>query len=166
MISHLDIVTYMQQTVAASVDIETANFFRADLTEIQGNMRTGIASPCLALESHQTNYEGSKPNNSIGNKTFAFMVLKNPVQGNFVEQNQFLDDCEIIGNKILARMRYHSTQPTSILYKNFDLALCSNHKVGPIFLGWYGYRFEIGLKPEKIDLKVNPTDFTDIDSAC
>jgi hypothetical protein len=156
----------MQQCVTASADIETGNFFRLDITEIQGAMRTGIASPCLALESHQGNFENSKLNNSIESKTFAFMVIKKAIQGNFNEQNQFLDDCEVIGKKILARMRYHSTDINSILYNTFDLSLCNYHKVGPVFLSWYGYRFEVTLKPKKIDLKVNPGDFSDITTAC
>lgn len=166
MISHATIVNYIKESVEASADIDASNFFRVDLTEIQGAMRTGISSPCLLLESHEGNFENSKPNNSIESKTFAFSILKNPTQGNFDEQNQFLDDCEIIGKKFLARMRYHSTDNSSVLYNMFDLSLCNYHKVGPIFLSWYGYRFEVTLKPKKVDLKVNSEDFSDIQSAC
>lgn len=166
MISHKHIFDYIAKSVDASTDIATEDFFRVDLTEIQGAMRTGIASPCLLLESHEGNFENSKTNNSVETKTFAFLILKNPTQGNFNEQNQYLDDAEIIGKKFLARMRYHSTQPDHILYNMFDLSLCNYHKVGPLFLGWYGYRFQVTLKPKKISLKVDPADFTDIESAC
>jgi hypothetical protein len=164
--SHIDVVNYFKEAVAQSIHIEDSNFFRMDITEIQGQMRKGINSPCLALESHEGNFENSKPNNSIDVKTFAFLILGKPQHNNFDDQNQVLDQTELIGKKFLARMRYNSTQPAHKLYGVFDLSLCNYHKVGPIYLGWYGYRFEVTLKPKKIDLKVNPEDWQDIDSAC
>lgn len=167
MISHQDILNYMQSSVAAFQGIADSDFYRLDLTELQSSIRTGINSPCVLLESHEGNFENSKANNSIDNKSFAFLVLKLPESGNFDEQNQYLDDCEIIGKKFLARMRYHSTQKDHLLYGCFDISLCSYHKVGPIFTGgWYGYRFEVALKPKKTDLKVSPGDWSDIDTAC
>lgn len=166
MISHQDILDYMQAAVAASADIATDNFFRMDITEIQGQMRQGITGKAVVLESHEISYEGSSPSNSLVTKSFAFSVIAPTTTGNYDQQNTALDECEVIGTKFLQRMRYHSNDATSVLYKLFDVSNVRAHKVGPVFLNWYGYRFEIDLKPQKIDLKVKPADWSDIDDVC
>jgi len=64
-------------------------------------------------------------------------------------------------------MRYDSTQSGNILYRLFDIAQVSLHKIGPVYTdGLYGYRFEIALKPDKANFKVNPADWEDIESVC
>ena len=166
-LSHIELVNYCKNLVAQSIHIEAENFFRMDITEIQGAMRTAIGYPCFALESHDGDFEGSTASNSIENKRFAFTIFKNPTFGDFDEQNLFLDDCEIIGKKFLARMRYDARQKTSPLFNAFTVKDVYYQKVGPIYTDHlYGYRFQIELKPTKVDLKTLPADWNDITTIC
>lgn len=166
-ITHAALINYIRNLVDQSVDIDVANFFRMDISEVQGAMRTGVSYPAFAYESHEGNFEGSKSNNTVDNKTFAFTILKKPQLGNFDQQNEYLDDCEIIGKKFLARMRYDSAIVGNVIHNLFEAHTVNYHKVGPLYIDQcYGYRFEIALKPDKSSLKVNAADWNDLDMVC
>lgn len=121
----------------------------------------------MAMESHEGNFEGSSSHNSIESKSFAFSIMSKTQAGDYDGQNSVLDQAEIIGKQVLARIRLDATDPTHILYKLFDIARVSFHKIGPIYVDQlYGYRFEIPLKPNKVLAKVSPDDWTDIDEVC
>lgn len=166
-LTHIALVNYIKNLVDQHATMPENAFYRMDVNEIQGNMRTGINYPCLAMESHEANFDGSTANNSLENKTFAFSILKKPEYGNFDEQNQFLDDCEILGKQFLARMRYDAATEGNLMFNLFDAALVTYHKVGPLYTdALYGYRFEIPLKPEKTSLKVNAAHWDDLDLVC
>lgn len=167
MLTHKALVDYLKYLVDQSVDIDVKNFFRLNIAEIQGSFRSGVSFPCFAMESHEGNFEGSQSSNSVDNKTFAFTIYKKPQYNNFDQENQYLDDCEIIGKKFLARLRYDSFNPENLLHNLFDANLVSYHKVGPVFTEQlYGYRFEVSLKPDKSSLKVIAADWKDLDVVC
>ena len=166
-ISHQTIIGYLQNLVDQHTDIRIEDFYRMDISEILGAMKTSIQYPCFALESHEGNFDSSSAMNSLENKIFAFSILKKPEYGNFEDQNTALDDCELIGKQFLARMRYDSAQETSLLHKLFSLGNVNYHKVGPLYTDHlYGYRFEISLLPDKTSMKVTPENWTDIDEVC
>ena len=166
-VTHNTIVNYFSNLVAQSTLIDSRNFFRFDISEIEGAMRTNITYPCFALESHEGNFSGSSHNNSLDNKVLAFSILGRPKQGDFTEQNNVLDQAETIGKKFISRLRLDSTDASNPMYKQIEVQNISYHKVGPIYIDMlYGYRFEITLKSNKLDLKVLPEDWEDINSVC
>lgn len=164
--SHNQLVNYMSNL--ATQNIATKDFFRFNIAEIQGALKSGITFPCLAMESHEGNFEGSTPNNSIEQKIFAFSILDKPTSpNNFDSENEVLDNCELIGKQFLARMRYDARNPASILYNAFDVVNVNYHKVGPLYMDkLFGYRFEVALKPATINLKPDHNHWSDITDSC
>ncbi len=163
-ITHNDLVSYLETLCIQYKD--TLDFYRMDITEIQGKMRSGIEYPCMAMESHEIDFSGSKPFNSIINKTFAFSILHHPEKKNYDQQNDYLDRCEKIGLDIISRIRYDEKKANHFLNKTLEYDSIRAGKVGPIYSDHlYGYRFEITLKL-KSNLKIDPNHWKDIDTVC
>lgn len=163
-ITHQDIVNYMRSLADNHLDIK--DFFRMDVTEIQGAFRAGIDFPCLALESLEGDFSGSSTGNSIDNQSFAFTMLTAPVIGDFKEQNIMLDQSQIIGKELIARMRHDARVKGHLLHKAFYVSGVNYHKVGPLFLEHlYGYRFVVELR-YKTELIVDVGVWKDLDSVC
>lgn len=161
---HNDIVEYMQGLVENYADLE--GFYRMDIAEIMGRLRKGIQLPALALESMEGDLSLSKAHNTHGKNLFAFSILKKPTSGNYEEQNDFINDCLLMGMQILARMRRDSKIPNHFLHDNFDVSGVSYGKVGPLYADHlFGYRFEVSLK-NKINLKVDISKWGDITEDC
>ncbi|EKF56248.1 hypothetical protein I215_01958 [Galbibacter marinus] len=164
-ITHKQIVDYMKGL--HDNNTSTKSFYRFNISEIQGSIRSNIDYPCIALESPEGDFSGSRSNNSLDNKLFAFSILDKPVQGDYSDEDIKLDNCERIGKKFLSRMRYDSRIQNSLVFNLFHLSDTQYHKVGPIFTDrLYGYRFEIKLSNSKIDMLIDPEDWTDLDSRC
>ena len=82
------------------------------------------------------------------------------------EQNEMLDQCERLGLKIIARMRYDARQPGHLLHNRFKVSSVKWMKVGPLFTEeLYGYRFTVEIEGGE-SLKVQADDWADIDTVC
>lgn len=164
--THKTLIDYFESLNTLLVDFGENSFFRMDLSEITGAFRSGITFPAMAVESPDGDLEDTSNNNSVLGKDFAFTVYKKPTSGNYEEQNQFLDDCETIGLKIIARMRYDAMDNDHFLYNRFDPSTVNYIKVGPIFNeNLFGYRFTGKIKGSK-SLQINPEDWSDLNSPC
>lgn len=164
-ITHKQIVDYMQDL--HEKNISTKSFYRFNLAEIQGSIRSKIIYPCIALESPEGDFQGTTANNSLDNKLFAFSILDKPSQGDYTDEDLKLDNCERIGKQYLARMRHDARIKESLVFNIFNLSDTQYHKVGPIFTDrLFGYRFEIKLSNSKINMQINPNDWTDLDNPC
>ena len=163
-ISHTTIIAYFKDLQTKLNGLE--DFFRMDLSEIQGAFRSSANFPCLVLESHEIDLGDSNFNQSVANRTFAFTVYFNPESGNFNEQNEMLDLSEMMGLKIIARMRHDTRLPESVIYNHFKVNSVKAHKVGPLFNEHlYGYRFS-GEFVAASSVAVSADDWNDIDSVC
>lgn len=164
--THAVIIDYFRQLNAALVDFGQASFFRMDLTEIEGGFRTNISFPAMAVESPDLDGQDSAPTNSVIGRAFFFTIYMNPKRKDYDAQDTAIDLCERIGWKIIARMRKDSFDPTHFLYNKFKVSSVSAIRVGPVFTEHlYGYRFG-GIISGEESLKVDPADWTDIDSIC
>lgn len=164
-LTHKVITDYMQDL--ENKNTSTKSFFRFNIMEIQGAIRGNIIYPAMAMESPEGNFSDSSVNNSLDKKIFAFSILDKPEKGNFDDENDKLDQCEIIGKQFLSRMRYDSFLPSSPIYNCFNLSDVEYHKVGPIYTDrLFGYRFEIHLDDKKTNMQINPSEWTDLDSPC
>ncbi len=163
--THKQISDYMKQLSVLNDNINS--FFRFNISDIQGGIRAKINFPAMALESPEGNFVGSNTNNSLDSKLFAFTIFDKPSRGNFDQEDDMLDDCELIGKQILARMRYDSLVPASVIYRLFKLEKVQYHKVGPVFTDHlFGYRFEVELSDAKVNMQINPADWSDLDDPC
>ena len=164
--NHDHIVDYFESLNSKLADFPEKSFFRMDLTEIQGAFRSGINFPAMSVESPQLDMSKSNVSNSVLGHDFAFTIWKKPKTGDFGGQNTDLGDCERIGLKILARMRYDARVPDHLIYNSFEARSVSAIKVGPLFTeNLYGYRF-IGTFSNNKPLIINPADWNDLDSPC
>lgn len=164
--SHKEIIDYLENINTQLVDFGENSFFRMDLQEITGSFRTGITFPCMLVESPDGDLDDSNINSSAIGKNFAFLVLKNPTSNNYEQQNQYLDDCEKIGLKIIARMRYDARVEGNILFNKFQANTVNFIKVGPLFTEQlHGYRF-VGKILGDQNLKIVPEDWADLSSDC
>lgn len=164
--THKEIIDYLEQLNLNLKDFAENSFFRMDLTEIEGAIRTGITYPCMAVESPDIDFSGSTVNSSVIGKIFAFTVFMNPEIDNEEEKDLMIDLCERSGLKILARMRHDARIPGHPLYNKFLMENCDGIKVGPAFTELlHGYRFT-GIIKGNESLKVDAADWEDIDLTC
>lgn len=164
--THKLIIDYLEQLNLNLKDFAENSFFRLDLREIEGAIRTGITMPCMAVESPEIDPSASTVNSSTIGRWFAFTVYMNPEVDNQQEQNEMLDLCERIGLKVLARMRHDARIPAHPLYNKFLISSCSGMKIGPVFTELlYGYRF-MGMIQGSESLKIDAADWKDIDLTC
>lgn len=164
--THKLIIDYLEQLNLNLNDFAEDSFFRLDLTEIEGGIRTGISYPCMAVESPDIDFSESTINSSVIAKIFSFTVFMNPDSENSEEKDFMTDLCERIGLKILARMRHDARTPEHPLYNKFLIESCEGIKVGPVFTELlHGYRFT-GIIKGNETLKVNAADWADIDLVC
>lgn len=164
--THAPLVEYFKNINKQLNDFGKNSFFRQDLEEIFGAFRVGVNFPCLAIESPEIDAPDSTEQNTVIGRMFAFVVYMNPERNNYDEQNDYLDQCEKIAKKILARMRYDANIPGNILYRKFKVSTVKGVMVGPVYTEHlYGYRFA-GMITGNEPLKVDPADWKDIDSAC
>ncbi|MGB5821463.1 MAG: hypothetical protein WBG90_18415 [Saonia sp.] len=163
-VSHAIIVGYF--TDLANNLIALNDFFRMDLTEIQGAFRSKADLPCLVLESHEGDFSDSNVQSSVNARTFAFTVYDKPGKGDYDDQNTKLNSAEEIGLKIIARMKHDSSLPDHFLYNRFKVEDINYSKVGPVFNErLYGYRFVGEIKGNE-PLRVDPADWLDGPSIC
>jgi len=164
--THKPIIDYFESLNLALNDFQPDSFFRMDLNEIRGAFRRGISFPCMTVESPEGDGSGSAITNSVLGRYFAFTIYMNPEKDNPEEQNNYLDLCERVGLKILARMRLDATKEGHLLYDRFEIDNCKYHKVGPIFTELlYGYRFT-GIIRGSESFKVDPADWKDLETVC
>lgn len=163
-ISHSIIIEYFETTQQNLNGLE--DFFRMDLAEIKGAFRSDADLPCLVVESHESDFDKSKHHQTVNDRTFAFTIYYNPENGNFDEQNEMLDASEVMGLKVIARMKHDAANKTHFLFNKFKVSSVRSHKVGPVFNEkLYGYRFT-GEILDNDALIINPEDWLDINEVC
>lgn len=139
------------------------DFFRMNLSEIQGAFRRGVELPALVLESYDGGIGGSKISTDI-HRGFAFTIYLKARKNNYDDQDVKLNLAEQIGIQIIARMHIDSFNKESIIYNQFDKNTAEWHKVGPVFTeGLFGYRFTGEFKGLQ-SLKVDGSVWTDIEN--
>jgi hypothetical protein len=164
--THKPLIDYFESLNANLKDFPEKSFFRQDLNEIMGAIRSGINFPAMAVESPDGDGEGSIEQNSVIGRMFAFTVYMNPEEENFQQQNEMLDLCERIGKKVLARMRYDARVPGHLLHNKFKVSTVKWIKVGPVFTDLlYGYRFT-GMIEGSEPLTLDVEDWDDITAPC
>jgi len=156
MITYSEYEAYFEGLATSLVDIahteQKPQFAIMDIDDILGSQRGKIdfTSPVMILE----NPEGRlayKHDQLQDENLGAFHILQDAGRDNPTRKRQVMDLTKTIGTKVISRMQYDKIQkstgtagiPQMLLY--FDLAQVRYLKIGPIFSGCYGWRFEFNL---------------------
>lgn len=137
-------------------------FKRMDIEEVLTALRGNIDldSFCLLLESLNGNLEDNGADTDFNNQVSAFLVLRNCPEGDFLMQRETLKMALQIGFKVVSRLKKDAREGLGL--ENFKSTGLTYEKVGPLFDGAYGYRFELAFFDE-VDLSFNPDDWNQTD---
>ena len=144
--THSEIVTFHKKIADAHVDIN--GFYRFDMNEIIGNLRTGVGTPALLLESHSSDLESqTKMVSNFNSRKISFLLLDFAGKaGNFDKANEVLDRLENIALDIVSYLVDQNKTNGSWLFGMFDINSVQIEKVGPILDNMYGWNILYSLK--------------------
>lgn len=149
----------------------TPRFAILDIDDIIGSQRTNLdfTNPVLILENPEG--ELSWIHNQLADTKYgAFHILKNVPRNDPAKKKLALDECQALGQKLIARMQYekidqHSKGVSSlypVMLRFFVLDRSKYNKVGPIFNDCFGWRFEFEFA-QQTPLPFDSDDWTDFD---
>jgi len=137
-------------------------FYRFDMAELAGNLRNGVKTPVLMLESYSSQFKTS-PNKTANfkDRDISFLLLDYAgAADNYDKHDEVLSRLEVIGDDIASMLNHLGKDKSHWLYMLFDAGTFKMEKVGPLMGGMYGWNilYTLGSKsplcfePEKWDL--------------
>ena len=151
-VTHLPIVEFHKQIAIKNNAIN--GFYRFNVAELLGQLRSGLNAPILALESHSSELEGNGVSNFNG-RAISFLVLDHAGRDDeYDKQDEVLDAMEQIVLDIISYLKQLHGDKTSWLYGKFEINTVKYEKVGPVFGDMYGWNVLYTLKnhePMKVD---------------
>lgn len=155
-ITHSKIVAFHKYIADGHTGIN--GFFRFNWSEIENSLRSGIATPCLALESHSTELSSLTKNvSTFNNRAISFMLLDHTGKADaYDRQEEVLDQLEGIGLDICSYLVKCNADNDHWLYGLFDVNSFQMEKVGPVFDNMYGWNILYTIK-NKEPMWFNPT---------
>jgi hypothetical protein len=134
---------------------EAPRFATLDIDDILGGQRGELDfnHPILILENPEGEM-GFKHDRLYDGNYCAFHILQEVNRNDPAAKRQVMDDCKEIGTKVLLyieldrqkRFKGTNTPPRFVL--NFNLSDVKYQKIGPIFSGCFGWRFEFEIGQE------------------
>lgn len=150
---------------------EVPRFANLDIDDILSSQRTKLdfTNPVMILENPEGQLSwihGQLSDRKLG----AFMILKNVPRNDPEKKKAVMDECQTLGQAIIARMQYEKINlhkanldsPYESMIKFFDLNEVKYNKVGPIFNDCFGWRFEIEFARQD-PLPFDSDEWTDFD---
>jgi hypothetical protein len=137
--THSQIVTFHKDIATALIGIN--GFYRFDITELTSQLRKGIQTPVLMLESHSTDLapNGNKTV-TFANRRVSFLLLDFTGKAdNYTKKEEVLDALENIALDICSYLKKCSDDRTHWLYGMIDLQTVQIEKVGPLMDNMYGW---------------------------
>ncbi len=145
MYSLKEYVKYFETLCRQHVDIKhtdrTPRLFRMKPRDVTTKLEKADGVICV-LESPEFFYSDNQANNYMKEKTAAFSILKRADPDNFVEQDDVVDECEIIAEDIIARIKDDNRDYDDQKFGIINLNTFSGFKVGPVYDRFYGVRIE------------------------
>ena len=144
--THSKIVEFHKAIATAHKGIN--DFYRFDITELQGNLRKGVQVPVLMLESHSTDLApNANKTVTFANRRISFLLLNFAGKvDNYDLKEQVLDELEVIALDICTFLKKCSDDKTHWLYGMIDLQTVQVEKVGPLMDNMYGWNVIYTLK--------------------
>lgn len=117
------------------------HFFRFELEEVLSGLPSEVRYPALILEGYRFGFDDDKSDNPVKKREGAFILIDHiPDPGDFSAIHEVWDELELIGDDILARIRYDKSNRTSPV-RDFRLPSVSGTLLATEFGGLYGIRF-------------------------
>lgn len=144
--THSKIVQFHKEIANAHVGIN--GFYRFDITELTGKLRSGIQTPVLMLESHSSDLaENSNKTVTFANRRISFLLLAFAGKvDNYDKKEEVLDSLENIALDITSYLKKCHNDRTSWLYGMIDMQTVQIEKVGPLMDNMYGWNVLYTLK--------------------
>lgn len=145
-VTHEKIIEFHKEIAERHKEIN--GFYRFDLKEIEGQMRSGIKAPALLLMSHSS-VLSTNPNKTtnFNTRTISFLIIDNGGKlDNYVKHNEVLNATELIALDVISYCKRESNNSASFLYNLFDVANVRIEKVGPVFGTYFGWNVIYDIK--------------------
>ncbi|KIQ22636.1 hypothetical protein RT99_05880 [Flavobacterium sp. MEB061] len=145
-VTHKPIVEFHKSIADAHKQIN--GFYRFNWNEITGKFRSGIQTPALLLESHDSGLNTNSNNTTTFNgRNISFILLDFTGKvDNYAKQEEVLDNLENIGLDIASYLKKLNGDGNSWLFGLFVTDSWRMEKVGPIFDNMYGWNILYTLK--------------------
>lgn len=144
--THSKIVQFHKDIATANKEIK--GFYRFDITELTGQLRRGVETPVLMLESHSTDLSQNQNNTTtFANRRVSFLLLNfTGKTDDYDKKEEVLDDLENVALDICAFIKKCHNDKNHWLYGMVDLQTVQIEKVGPILDNMYGWNVIYTLK--------------------
>lgn len=153
-VTHNDIVQLHRDIAGQHVDIN--GFFRFNFNELTGNLRSGVATPALALESPSSVFQSNGVSTFHGRDISFILIDFTGKADAYDKQNEVLDNLEVIAKEIGAYLATKNRERGHWLYGLFDINSFRMEKVGPVFDNMYGWNVLYTLKNQETT-NMNPS---------
>jgi len=140
-------------------------FFRMNVSELAGNLKSGIKFPCLVLESFEVRIDANNSDHTAKVITAAFSIIDVvPKVGDYARENEVLDALEPVVCDFIARLWYDSLQQTdgAEFLATLNRDAIEYNKIGPVWNNMFGWRCVFECH-DHIDMDVDVSKWGDID---
>ena len=138
-------------------------FFRLNLEEITGSMRTSIDADkyVMVLESYEHTSKDLHSDNHLREYTGAFMIIKRAAIDGYDAQDIAINKCEEIAIEISKRIYANSIDYTNRIFTNIELNDFTFQKVGPLYNNWFGFRCQFNFS-DTYAIEVDNSKWSDL----
>lgn len=145
-LTHAKLVDFHREIAQAHKQIN--GFYRFNWNEINGQLRRGIQTPALLLESYSAEIEENQTATTHFNrKAMSFLLIDFTGKvDNYDRQEEVLDALENVALDIVAYLKHQNKTRTSLLFGMIEQGSITYEKVGPIFDNMYGWNVLYNLK--------------------
>lgn len=125
----------------ATAHVDIKGFYRFDISEIDGQFRSGVERPALLLEAPSSQLKSqTKMITNFNERNISFLIVDHAgVPDDYVKKSQVLADTEGIALDVQTYLVKCAKDIDHWLYGKFDINSVRIEKVGPIFDNYYGW---------------------------
>lgn len=144
--THSKIVQFHKGIATANKEIK--GFYRFNIAELTGKLRSGIQTPVLMLESHSLSLrENQNKTTTFADRNISFLLLDFAGKSdNYDKQEEVLDDLENVALDIAAYLKHCHNDKSSWLFGMIQNDTFQIQKVGPILDNMFGWNVLYTLK--------------------
>ncbi len=162
--SYLEVKRYFEYLVEKSTFLsDFVGYFQREWANRTGS-KAGLKSPYLALFRYELGFDGPDQN-TVAVRKIGFSIMYNNVKNDDLDaQYNAIHDAEALALKVIARIRFDSNNQEHFLFNSF---LKDSVEINPVELSAAEFGVEVffNLKNKQL-LKVDPSDWNDIDTVC
>lgn len=123
-------------------------FYRFNLKEIEGKLRSGIKTPAMLMLSHSSSLNANT-NKTVNFNTHSISLLILDFAGkpnDFDKENTVLNTTYYLCLDVVSYLVKQNKDPNSFLHMLFNVDTVRIEKVGPIFDNMFGWNLLFDLK--------------------